>query len=273
MPNHYKIIENTLKQLANSNFKEPNSLNMVAEKLGLSLFEIQQIFKEWADISVEEYLLLLNTNYTKKLLKNNPKTLFDNSNKEGFSHNLWVNINRMTVNEYKNNGENLCINYSFTESPFGNILMASTQKGICLLTFFDTSKQSISELKTQFPNAKLEQKTDENQQNALLFFQNDWTNLKPIQLHLKATDFQLNVWNALLNIPLGKLTTYGNISQQINNPKAVRALGTAIGSNPVAYLIPCHRVIQSSGKISGYRWKPIRKMAIIGWEMAKTIQQ
>ncbi len=108
------------------------------------------------------------------------------------------------------------------------------------------------------------------QQNGLFIFQNDWSKLNEIKLHLKGTDFQLKVWDTLLKIPMGQLSTYGNIAEQIGNPNASRAVGTAIGSNPVAFLIPCHRVIQASGNIGGYMWGNTRKTAIIGWESAKT---
>lgn len=174
----------------------------------------------------------------------------------------------MTPAEYKNGGKNLTINYSFAESPFGNIIVASTQKGICYMAFNEDEKEALSALKSKFPNALFHQKLDLIQQNALFIFQNDWSKLNEIKLHLKGTDFQLKVWETLLKIPMGRLSTYGSIAQKIKNPNASRAVGTAIGSNPVAFLIPCHRVIQSSGNFGGYMWGNTRKTAIIGWEAA-----
>ena len=128
----------------------------------------------------------------------------------------------------------------------------------------------MSDLKTQFPNANFQRKLDLLQQNALFIFQHDWSKLHQIKLHLKGTDFQLRVWETLLKIPMGRLSTYGDIAHQINKPNASRAVGTAIGNNPVAFLIPCHRVIQSSGSFGNYMWGTTRKTAIIGWEGAKT---
>ncbi len=175
----------------------------------------------------------------------------------------------MTPGEFKNEGENLMINYHFSQSPFGKIIVASTSRGICYLAFEDDEKRAFDSLKHKFPKAQFKKATDQFQQNALTIFNNDWQNLQTVKLHLKGTDFQLKVWETLLKIPCGKLTTYGKIANQIQKPKASRAVGTAIGANPVAYLIPCHRVIQSSGIFGGYHWGTTRKAAIIGWEAAK----
>lgn len=179
---------------------------------------------------------------------------------------MFINIEGMTPAEYKNGGKNLTIHYSFAESPFGNLIIASTDKGICYLAFEEDETRALGLLRQHFPNSTLQQDCDDMQQQALSIFQKDETQLQEIKLHLKGTDFQLRVWEALLKIPSGKLSTYGTIAEQINHPKACRAVGTAIGSNPVAFIIPCHRVIQSSGKTGGYRWGSIRKTAIIGWE-------
>ena len=137
------------------------------------------------------------------------------------------------------------------------------------MAFEENMETAIRDLVNKFPNATFFEKQDEFQQNALSIFNKDWTKLNTIKLHLKGTDFQLKVWESLLKIPLGKLSTYGNLANEIGKPKASRAVGTAIGSNPVAFLIPCHRVIQSSGKIGGYMWGSDRKQLMIGWERAK----
>jgi AraC family transcriptional regulator, regulatory protein of adaptative response / methylated-DNA-[protein]-cysteine methyltransferase len=175
----------------------------------------------------------------------------------------------MTPGEFKNGGENLSINYSYAESPFGDILVASTAKGICHMAFADNEQESLAGLQKNFPNARYKQMVDLIQQNALYIFTHDWSKLNQVKLHLKGTDFQLKVWETLLKIPMGKLSTYGNIAAQIQNPQASRAVGSAIGDNPVAFLIPCHRVIQSTGIFGGYHWGTIRKTAMIGWEAAK----
>jgi AraC family transcriptional regulator of adaptative response/methylated-DNA-[protein]-cysteine methyltransferase len=255
-----------------SNFKEQPNLDEVAEKVHLSPFHFQRLFTDWAGTSPKKFLQYISVEHAKKILKeNNRATLFDAAFDTGLSgtsrlHDLFVNIEGMTPAEYKNGGKNLEINYSFAESPFGNMIVASTNKGVCFMAFAEDEETGFSDLKNKFPNATFSKKLDLAQQNALFIFQNDWSKLSEIKLHLKGTDFQLKVWETLLKIPMGKLSTYGTIAQQIEKPNASRAVGTAIGSNPVAFLIPCHRVIQSSGTFGGYMWGNTRKTAIIGWE-------
>jgi AraC family transcriptional regulator of adaptative response/methylated-DNA-[protein]-cysteine methyltransferase len=177
----------------------------------------------------------------------------------------------MTPGEFRHGGADLEINYSFAESPFGNILVASTPKGICYMAFVDQPVEApaLADLRAHFPNARLRQMTDLIQQNALYIFTQDWGSLQQIKLHLKGTEFQLKVWETLLKIPMGGLSTYKGIAGQLGNPNASRAVGSAVGGNPVAFIIPCHRVIQSEGSFGQYHWGTTRKTAMIGWEAAK----
>lgn len=256
------------------NFKQQPSLDEVAEKVHLSPFHFQRLFTEWAGTTPKKFLQFISIEHAKSILKEGRATLFDAAYQTGLSgtsrlHDLFVTIEGMTPAEYKNGGKDLAINYSFAETPFGNILVASTQKGICYMAFSEDECAALQELKAKFPNAVFTQKLDLMQQNALFIFRNNWGGLPQIKLHLKGTDFQLKVWETLLKIPMGQLSTYGSIANQIEKPNASRAVGTAIGSNPVAFLIPCHRVIQATGTFGGYMWGPTRKTAIIGWEGAK----
>ncbi|KIX22738.1 cysteine methyltransferase [Flavobacterium sp. 316] len=257
------------------NFKEQPNLDEVAEQVHLSPFHFQRLFSEWAGTTPKKFLQYISIEHAKKLLTDRQATLFDTAFETGLSgtgrlHDLFVSIEGMTPAEYKNGAKNLSINYSFAESPFGNLIVASTTKGVCYMAFNDGETNALNDLKQKFPNATFQRKLDLIQQNALFIFQNDWNKLPEIKLHLKGTDFQLKVWETLLKIPMGQLSTYGNIAEQIGNANASRAVGTAIGNNPVAFLIPCHRVIQSTGNIGGYMWGNTRKTAIIGWESAKT---
>jgi len=257
------------------NFKAQPGLEEVAEKIHLSPFHFQRLFTEWAGVSPKKFLQYLTVEHAKKMLKENQATLFETAFETGLSgtgrlHDLFINIEGMTPGEYKNGGENLSINYSFAESPFGNILVASTPKGICHIGFADDEKKALETLHKTFPNADYKQMVDLVQQNVLYIFTHDWSKLNQIKLHLKGTDFQLKVWETLLKIPMGQLTTYGNIAKQLQQPNASRAVGTAIGDNPVAFLIPCHRVIQSTGVFGQYHWGSTRKTAMIGWEAAHT---
>ncbi|WP_257669085.1 bifunctional helix-turn-helix domain-containing protein/methylated-DNA--[protein]-cysteine S-methyltransferase [Parapedobacter tibetensis] len=257
-------------------FKEQPSLDEVAEQVHLSPFHFQRLFTEWAGTSPKKFLQYTSVEHAKSLLSEKQATLFETAFETGLSgtsrlHDLFITIEGMTPAEYKNGGKNLAINYSFAESPFGNLIVASTSKGICYMAFYDHEPLALEALRNKFPNATFNRKLDLIQQHALFIFQNDWNKLPEIKLHLKGTDFQLKIWETLLKIPMGQLATYGTIAKKIGNPSASRAVGAAIGSNPVAFLIPCHRIIQSTGTIGGYMWGNTRKTAIIGWESAKTL--
>lgn len=254
------------------NFKNQPELDDVARKVCLSPAHFQRLFTAWAGVSPKKFLQYISIEYAKKVLKES--TLSDAAYEIGLSgtsrlYDLFINIEGMTPGEYKNGGESLSINYSFVESPFGDIIVAATPKGICHMAFVENQTVALGVLQEKFPNARYNQMVDSLQQNAIFIFTQDWSKLGEIRLHLRGTDFQLKVWEALLKIPMGRLTTYGDIASKLNNPNASRAVGTAIGDNPVAFLIPCHRVIRSSGELGGYHWGLTRKAAIIGWEAAR----
>ena len=258
-----------------AHFKTQPNLDDVAEKIHLSPAHFQRMFTEWAGTSPKKFLQYISIEHAKRMLVEERATLFDTAFETGFSstsrlHDLFINIEGMTPAEYKNGGKNLHIFYSFADSPFGVLMTASTTKGVCYMAFEDEEGAAFRQLVAKFPQASFQQKQDLFQEDARYIFQNDWNELQQIKLHLKGTAFQLKVWESLLKIPMGKVATYSSIAQQIGNPKASRAVGTAVGQNPVAFLIPCHRVIQASGLLGGYRWGTTRKTAMIGWESAKT---
>ena len=203
------------------NFKTQPGLGEVAEKVSLSPFHFQRLFTDWAGVSPKKFLQYLTVEYAKKMLKDNQASLFDTAIETGLSgtgrlHDLFINIEGMTPGEYKNGGESLSINYSFAESPFGNILVASTSKGICHMAFADDQKEALRILQTKFPNASYQQVVDLLQQNVLYIFTHDWTKLGQIKLHLKGTAFQLKVWETLLKIPLGQLTNDNSLIRSEN---------------------------------------------------------
>lgn len=257
-----------------ANFKDQPNLDVIAKAVNMSPYHFQRLFKDWVGISPKKYVQYLSGNYTKALLKDSKARLLDVAYDVGLSgtsrlHDLFIRIEGMSPGVYKNGGVNLSIEYSFADSKFGEILIASTSKGVCFLAFIANQAKGLAELKAQFPNAKYSEEVSAYQEDALMIFKRDWSNLKEVKLHLKGSEFQLKVWEALLKIPMGSLCTYGHIATCVNNPKASRAVGTAIGHNPIAFLIPCHRVIQANGQIGGYRWNPIRKKVMIGWELSK----
>lgn len=257
------------------NFTSQPSFEEVAREINVSPYHFQKMFTDWAGVSPKKFLQYITMQHAREILKHEGKTVFDASFETGLSgtgrlHDLFISIEGMTPGEYKQGGKDLTIHYSFAETPFGQVLIASTYKGICYMAFADDAAAAFHALQESFPNAAFKQVTDTLQQQALyIFTHNDWSQLNKIKLHLKATPFQLKVWEMLLKIPVGSLSTYGSIAKQINTPNASRAVGTAIGKNPVAFLIPCHRVIQSSGLLGGYHWGSVRKASIIGWEAAR----
>ena len=253
------------------NFRDQPDLDEIARQIHLSPFHFQRLFKEWAGVSPKKFLQYTSIEYAKQLLleQNTLATVSFETGLSGTSrlHDLFIQIEGMTPGEYQHGGKNLHINYSHAETIFGDILIASTEKGICHISFIQESQYSPeTEIINRFPESTLEQKTDLHQQEALKLFRDDWSDLNRIKLHLKGTPFQIKVWNALLHIPIGSLKSYLNIANEIDDAKASRAVGTAIGNNPIAFLIPCHRVITSSGNLGGYHWGIDRKSAMIGWE-------
>jgi len=265
-------------EFIHAGFREQPQLERIAAEINLSPFHFQRMFTEWAGVSPKKFLQYITVEYAKTMLKEGGVSLFATAVETGLSgtgrlHDLFIHIEGMTPGEYKNGGENLAIHYSFAASPFGLILVASTPKGICHLAFADDKAVALDRLKEYFPKAQFGEKTESMHQHALSFFGKDRNGLHPVKLHMKGTGFQLKVWEALLKIPMGRLSTYGEIAASVSQPNASRAVGSAIGDNPVAYLIPCHRVIRSSGIIGQYHWGSVRKTAMIGWEAAQITRQ
>lgn len=268
---NFRRIEQAINYIR-THFKEQPSLDDIAASVNLSPYHFHRLFARWAGVSPKKFLQYTTIEYAKAQLKEQ-KSLFDvtiNSGLSGTSrlHDLFVTIEAMTPGEYKNQGKHLTIYYSYPETVFGAACVASTNKGVCYLAFGDTTT-AYKELVEMFPRANFIYQHQAIHKEAIAFLQNPTNALNPLQLHIKGTAFQLKVWDTLLKIPLGKLTTYGSISKHLNNPNANRAVGTAVGSNPVSFIIPCHRVIRSSGEFGGYHWGLDLKVAMIGWEAAK----
>lgn len=257
------------------NYTTQPKLDEIASHVNMSSFHFQRMFQDWVGVTPKRFVQYLSVEHAKKMLKETHATLFDASYELGLSgtsrlHDLFINIEGMTPGEYKNGGTNLSINYAFADTPFGTVIVASTDKGICHMTFADEGHEgALERLKSSFPNAKYNHFLDMKQQNALFVFTQDWSKLQEIKLHLKGTDFQLKIWETLLKVPSGGLTTYSDLALKSGYEKAQRAVGTALGNNPVVFLIPCHRVIKATGIIGNYRYGEIRKNAIIGWEAAR----
>ncbi|AJR16107.1 methylated-DNA--[protein]-cysteine S-methyltransferase [Leptospira interrogans] len=271
---HYQKIAEAIQFIQKNAISQPE-LDEVAKSVNLSPFHFQRLFTEWAGVSPKQFLQYITLQNAKSILSKPQTTLFDAAFETGLSgtsrlHDLFVKIEGMTPGEFKNGGENIKIRYSFQRSVFGNYLIASTEKGICNLFFYDIpEEQIVFELKEQWNRADIIEQMDENQNRVIRFFDKTLNGHEKIKLHLKGTEFQIKVWEALLKIPEGQLSSYSDIADLIGQENASRAVGTAIGKNPIGYLIPCHRVIKSTGGIGEYRWGSERKMAMIGWEASK----
>lgn len=255
-------------------FREQPSLEELAERASLSPFHFQRMFTAWAGVSPKQFARYLTAEYARTVLREEKPSLFDLSLDLGLSgsgrlHDLFIRFEGMSPGEYKQAGEGLIIRYSFQQTHFGQALVASTDRGICFLAFCDGREEGLDQLRNDFGRARLTEWEENWHRQAVAFIRGDELPRGSLSVHLRGTPFQLKVWEALLHIPEGGLTTYGRLAEQTGQPQAARAIGTAVGANPVAFLIPCHRVIRENGELSGYRWAPERKQMIIGWEAAR----
>lgn len=268
--NYYRI-EKAIRFL-DENFRRQPSLREVAETAGVSEFHFQRMFQTWAGISPKRFLQFLTKEYAKQLLKES--SLLDATYDAGLSapsrlHDLFISCEAMSPGEYKQKGEGLTIDYGFHPTPFGECFIALTDRGICHLSFLDpiNRKEILESFAKEWKNAELN--AEQNKTKSLvadIFIRRLRARKISLKLICKGTNFQIKVWEALLKIPQGNVVTYQKIAQMIGSPRAVRAVGTAIGKNPIAYLIPCHRVIRGMGHLGGYRWGLTRKKAILGIE-------
>ena len=268
----YLRVEKAIRYIR-SHIKDQPSLESVAAAVHLSPFHFQRLFSDWAGVSPKKFIQYLSLTHAKQLLRRRKSTLLEAAYQTGLSstgrlHDLFVTIEGMTPGEYKRGAAGLVLRYSFAPSPFGTVALASTAKGLCYMAFENDQSRALHDLRRQFPNATYRRETDDVQRRALRMFTDDWQHLDTVKLHLVGTPFQLKVWESLLKIPWGAVATYGDIAQAIGSPGSARAVGSAVGKNPVAFLIPCHRVIRSSGTLGEYAWDPARKSAMIGWEAA-----
>ena len=249
--------------------REQPDLAAVAAHVHLSPQHLQRQFQQWAGISPKKMLQHISIENAKRILHAQGSVqdaaLASGLSGTGRLHDLFTTIEGMTPGEYKNGGAGLQIDWQLVASPYGSVLVANTGKGICFLSFADDPAAESARLRALFPNAELRKAATPMHAQALHALQQPQQ--QPIALHIKGTPFQLKVWQALLNIPRGQLADYGTLAARIGHPKACRAVGTAVGSNPVAVLIPCHRVIRQTGMVGGYRWHRGRKIALLGREL------
>lgn len=273
----YARIEKAIHFICDNAAAQP-SLNDIAAAVHLSPQHFQRTFTAWAGVSPKKFIQYLSLNHAKQLLAQRT-SLADTAAEVGLSgssrlHDLFVRIEHMTPGDYKNGGAALTLRYAFYPTQFGSVIIAATEQGVCHIHFENNEHDAVRNLAARYPNAVLKNHADSLHDQALTYFTShtappDATRRTVLPLHLAGTPFQLKVWESLLTLPFGSLATYGDIANQIQQPNAARAVGSAIGKNPIAFLIPCHRVIQQSGRIGGYMWGSDKKRAILGWESAQ----
>jgi len=271
MPSDYARIEKAINYIEENHLSQPN-LDELASHLRLSPFHFQRLFRRWVGISPKRFLQYLTIEHAKCVL-DETRSLLDATYESGLSspgrlYDLFVTIDAVTPGQYKQRGAGLSIAYGMHESPFGKCLIALTERGICGLAFADGDpNEALQDLRRRWPGAALGDKPRVTRPYANQIFNSG--RLQKLPLHLHGTNFQVKVWEALIRIPPGHLCTYEDIARTIENENAVRAVGHAVATNPISYLIPCHRVIRKMGAFGEYHWGATRKKAIIGWEAAR----
>ena len=278
--NHYERVADIIRHL-DENFTEQPDLTSLAKRAGVSPFHFHRLFSSWAGITPKDFLQCLTLAHVKKKLREG-KTVLDTAFDSGLSspgrlHDLCVQLEAASPGEIKSGGEGSQIRFGFAESPFGKCLIGESLRGICHLSFIDSHRDSknnhsgLAEIQKDWPRAKFFRDDAYAKKLTDRIFKRSLQTAKvssPLRAFVKGTEFQINVWRALLKVPRGSFITYSYLAGAVGKSKAARAVGSAVGSNPVAYLIPCHRVIRQTGVIGDYHWGRIRKRAIIGWESA-----
>jgi AraC family transcriptional regulator of adaptative response/methylated-DNA-[protein]-cysteine methyltransferase len=271
----YQRVEKAILTLEKDFLRQPR-LEEIAKSVALSEYHFQRLFSRWVGISPKRFLQFLTKEYAKALLAKS-QNLLDVADETGLSgtgrlHELFVTCEAVTPGEFKNKGQGLQIFYGFHPTPFGECLLAVTERGICHLSFEQNGERpkAIKSLKEKWENAKVTAAPAQTQPLVDQIF-NPIKNgaLRPLHLFLSGTNFQIKVWEALLKIPAGAVASYEDIAARLGMPKAARVVGNAVAQNPIAYLIPCHRVVRKLGEFGNYRWGAARKKAMLGWEAAK----
>lgn len=266
---NYIRIEKAIRYLV-ENFKQQPTLDELAQYIGVSPFHFQRIFTEWAGVSPKKFLELLTIEALKREIQDT-SNLIEAAEKVGLSaqsrvYDLFVKIEAVTPHEYKSKGAGLSFEYGFSTTPFGECFIVSTSRGVCEIQFSDNDRSTlINGIKHEWSNAKFTQNDEMAKGIADKIF-SPYVENKSLTLWLKGTPFQIKVWKALLEIPFGNVISYSQIATTIGNTQSTLAVRRAIANNPVAYVIPCHRVIRNTGIIGDYHWKKERKAIIIGWE-------
>jgi AraC family transcriptional regulator, regulatory protein of adaptative response / methylated-DNA-[protein]-cysteine methyltransferase len=278
----YDQIRRAIAFLARTWTEQPG-LEELAVHLDLEPTQCQKLFKRWCGLSPKEFVQALTVHHARGLLKDSASVL-DAAFEVGLSgggrlHDLFVSHEAMTPGEYKRRGEGLEMAYGFHASPFGEALLIATRRGLAGLAFVDedkgqTPQDTLAEMMQRWPRAQFVAAPDRTASFARLVFNPaDWSKDRPVRLVMIGSDFEVRVWETLLRIPMGRAVSYGDIASHLGRPTAARAVGAAVGRNPISFVVPCHRVLGRDGSLTGYHWGLTRKRALIGWEAGRVAEQ
>jgi len=277
----YDQIRRAIAFLARTWTEQPG-LEELADHLGLELTQCQKLFKRWCGLSPKEFVQALTVDHARGLL-NDSASVLDAAFEVGLSgggrlHDLFISHEAMTPGEYKRRGEGLEMAYGFHASPFGEALLIATRRGLAGLAFVDedkgqTPQDTLAEMRQRWPRARFVEAPDRTAAFARLVFNPaDWSRDRPVRLVMIGSDFEVRVWETLLKIPMGRAVSYGDIACHLGRPTAARAVGAAVGRNPISFVVPCHRVLGRDGSLTGYHWGLTRKRALIGWEAGRVAE-
>jgi len=263
-------------ELITEDYRDQPSLETIAARLNQSPTQLQKTFTRWAGLSPKAFLQAVTLDHAKRLLREEAMPLLETSIEVGLSgpsrlHDLFVTHEAMSPGEWKAKGGGLTIRYGFHSSPFGVALVMATDRGLAGLAFSDIGDETacLEDMTCRWPNANYVEDAEATAPYAVRIFEpGRWTGDQPLRVVLIGTDFQVQVWESLLKIPFGKAVTYSDIANDIGRPKAMRAVGAAVGANPISFVVPCHRALGKGGALTGYHWGLTRKRAMLGWEAA-----
>ncbi|WP_421980466.1 methylated-DNA--[protein]-cysteine S-methyltransferase [Roseibium sp.] len=269
---NYAVVRQTLKRIT-LDWREQPTLEMLAKEAGLQPIQLQRVFSRWAGLTPKQFLQAITLDHAKALLRDSASVL-DASYEVGLSgssrlHDLFITHEAMTPGDYRARGAGLTIAYGFHPSPFGQVLIMVTDKGLAGLGFADPGEEesALEDMCGRWPAANYVHDQDATGSYAARVFDpGQWQEDQPLNVVMIGTDFEIRVWQTLLKIPMGQAATYADVAASIGKPKASRAVGSAVGRNPISFVVPCHRVLAKGGKIGGYHWGLTRKRAILGWE-------
>ena len=268
----YDVVRRAIGHIR-GHWREQPEIEAIAEAAGVTPTELHHLFRRWAGLTPKAFLQALTLDGARQLLRDSASVL-DATYEVGLSgpgrlHDLFVTHEAMSPGEWKTGGEGLTVFFGFHPSPFGSALVMATERGLAGLAFADPGEETaaLADMKARWPRATYVENSARTAAIARrIFDSSQWQQNKPLRVVLIGTDWEVRVWETLLQIPMGRLTTYSDIASKIHKPAAARAVGAAVGKNPVSFVVPCHRVVGKSGDLTGYHWGITRKRAMLGWE-------